>query len=136
MALLIGMTLALAIGLMATATGLDRDRAFYPTATIVIGALYVLFAAMGGSTHALWLESLVGAGFLIAAIAGFKSSLWIVAVALAAHGVFDLTHGRIITNPGVPSWWPEFCLAYDVTAAGYLAWLLRSGRVRASITGR
>lgn len=133
MALLIGMTLALAIGFMATMTGLDRDRAFYPTATIVIGALYVLFAAMGGSTQALWLESLVGVGFLIAAIAGFKSSLWIVAVALAAHGIFDLTHGQFITNPGVPSWWPEFCLAYDVTAAGYLAWLIQSGRVRASI---
>ena len=38
----------------------------------------------------------------------------------------------VISNPGVPDWWPEFCLAYDVTAAVYLAWLITSGRVRAA----
>jgi hypothetical protein len=31
MALLVGAILALAVGLFATASGLDRDRAFYPT---------------------------------------------------------------------------------------------------------
>jgi hypothetical protein len=92
----------------------------------------VLFAAMGGSTRALVLESLAGVVFLLAAATGFKSSLWIVVVALAAHGIFDFIHSAVISNPGVPTWWPEFCLAYDVTAAAYLAWLLRSGRVRAS----
>ncbi|HEX4935166.1 MAG TPA: hypothetical protein VFV33_18405, partial [Gemmatimonadaceae bacterium] len=64
------------------------------------------------------------------AVWGFKSSLWIVAAALAAHGIFDLVHGEAIANPGVPVWWPPFCLAYDVTAACYLAWLLRRGRTR------
>src|SRR5262249_51962293 len=34
-------------------------------------------------------------------------------------------------DPGAPVWWPSFCLAYDVTAAAYLAWLLASKRVRA-----
>jgi hypothetical protein len=116
---------------MATLTGLDRDRAFYPTVTIVIGALYVLFAAMGGSAHALVFELLGGAVFLIAAIVGFKSSLWIVAVALAAHGIFDFFHGWMIQNAGVPSWWPGFCSTYDVTAAVYLGGLLQSGRVSA-----
>jgi hypothetical protein len=32
----------------------------------------------------------------------------------------------------VPRWWPEFCLAYDVTAAAYLAWLLKRRRIRAA----
>jgi hypothetical protein len=50
--------------------------------------------------------------------------------ALAAHSVFDLVHGGIISNPGVPAWWPEFCLTYDLAAAGYMAWLLKSGRIR------
>ena len=132
MALGIGACLALAVGLFATALRLDRDRAFYPTATIVIAFLYALFAVMGGSTRALVLESIAGVVFLLAAAVGFRSSLWIVAAALAAHGIFDSIHGAVISNPGVPTWWPEFCLAYDVTAAAYLAWLLRSGRVRAS----
>lgn len=135
MALLVGALLAFAVGLLATFTGLDRDRAFYPVVTIVIGFLYSLFAVMGGSTHALILESLAGVVFLVAAVSGFKSSLWVVVVALAAHGVFDFTHGAIIANPGVPTWWPEFCLTYDVTAAAYLAWLLKSRRTRATEGG-
>jgi hypothetical protein len=130
-ALLVGALLAISVGLWASGVGLDRDRAFYPVVTIVIASYYALFAVMGGSTHALVLESLVCAVFLAVAVIGFRWSLWIVVVALAAHGLFDLTHAAVISNPGVPDWWPEFCLAYDVTAAAYLAWLLRSGRIRA-----
>jgi hypothetical protein len=131
-ALVVGALLAFAVGLFATGIGLDRDRAFYPVVAIVIASVYALFAVVGASTHALVLESLVGTVFLVAAVLGFKSSLWFVVAALAAHGIFDLTHAAVISNPGVPSWWPEFCLTYDVTAAAYLAWLLKSGRIRAA----
>ena len=112
--------------------GLDRDRAFYPVVTIVIASYYALFAVMGASTHALVLESLVGLVFLAVAATGFRWSLWIVVVALTAHGAFDLTHGTFIANAGVPVWWPQFCLTFDLTAAAYLAWLLKSGRIRAA----
>ena len=132
MALLIGVLLAIAVGLFATVTRLDRDRAFYPAVTIVVASYYALFAIMGASTQILVAELLAGAAFLVVAVFGFKSSLWFVVVALAAHGIFDLTHDQFISNPGVPSWWPAFCLTYDVTAAAYLAWLLRSGRTRAA----
>jgi len=131
-AVLVGALLAFAVGLFATAVGLDRDRAFYPTVMIVIASLYALFAVLGGSTTALLVESVVGAAFIAAAVAGFRSSLWVVVLALAAHGVFDLVHGRVISNPGVPAYWPAFCLTYDVTAAAYLAWLLKIDRVRAA----
>jgi hypothetical protein len=118
--------------MMATAVGLDRDRAFYPTVMIVIASIYVLFAAIGASTQALVLDSLVGSVFIAAAVFGFKSSLWIVAVALASHGLLDLVHHRVIFNPGVPLWWPPFCSGYDLMAAAYLAWMLKSGRIRAA----
>jgi len=52
--------------------------------------------------------------------------------ALAVHGILDLVHDRVISNQGVPPWWPAFSLAYDLTAAAYLAWLLKTGRVRAA----
>ena len=129
-ALLVGALLAVAVGVLATATGLDRDRAFYPAVTIVIASYYALFAVIGASTDALVREVLAGTVFLAAAVFGFKSSLWVVVIALAAHGVFDLVHGRVIANPGEPAWWPAFCLTFDVAAAAYLAWLLKSGRVR------
>jgi hypothetical protein len=132
MALTVGVVLALGVGLMCTAAGMDRDRALYPAVMIVIAALYSLFAIMGGSMQALVLDMLVGSVFVIAALVGFKSSLWIVAVALAAHGILDSVHNRLIANPGVPGFWPPFCMAYDVAAAAYLAWLLKAGRIRAT----
>ena len=132
MPFIVGAVLALTAGLFATAVGLDRDRAFYPTVMIVIAVIYSLFAVMGGSTHALVLDSLAGGAFIAGAVVGFRSSLWIVAVALAAHGLFDAIHGQVIVNPGVPGFWPAFCASYDVVAAIYLAWLLKSGRIRAT----
>lgn len=124
MSFLIGASLALGVGLMATWVGFDRDRAFYPAVTIVIASYYVLFAVMGGSSHSLLTECAVLAAFLIASIVGFKRTPWLIVAALAAHGVLDLVHPQLISNPGVPVWWPDFCLAYDLVAAGYLAILL------------
>lgn len=124
MAYLVGALLALAVSGMATLSRLDRDRAFYPTVMIVIASYYALFAVMGGSGHALGVETAVIAVFLAASLVGFKHSLWLVVAALAGHGIFDAFHDRLIANPGVPAWWPPFCLTYDVVAAGYLAYLL------------
>jgi hypothetical protein len=128
----VGACLAFAVGIFATVVRLDRDRAFYPTIAIVVAALYSLFAVMGGSTRALVIESLIGVGFVALAVLGFRTSLWVVAAALGVHGVFDLVHGAVISNPGVPHWWPAFCLTYDAAAAGYLAWLIISRRTRAA----
>ena len=100
----------------------------------VIASYYALFAAMGGSLQELAVELIPIAAFLALAIAGYKHSLWLVVVALAGHGVFDVIHSRLISNAGVPSWWPQFCLAYDVVAAAYLALLLLRSRVSASPT--
>jgi hypothetical protein len=127
-AYLIGAGLALAVSGAATLIGLDRDRAFYPTVMIVIASYYALFAVMGGSDLALGVETAVITVFLAASIVGFRYSLWFVVAALAAHGVFDAFHDRLIANPGIPMWWPQFCLTYDVVAAAYLACvLLRRG---------
>ncbi len=124
MAYFIGVVTALGVALFAMLVGLDRDRAFYSTVTIVVASYYVLFAAMGGSGHALVLELIVMAGFVTAAVLGFKKSEWILVGALAGHGVFDALRGSAIDNTGVPSWWPAFCGAYDVVAAACLAWIL------------
>jgi len=127
-AIVIGVLLAGSVGVLASLIGLDRDRAFYPTVMTVIASYYVLFAVMGGSSSSLVAETVVAGAFVAIAIAGFRRTLWLVVIALAAHGVFDFVHGHLITDPGVPAWWPGFCLAYDVVAAGYLAWRLRLHR--------
>jgi hypothetical protein len=125
----IGIVLSAGVAVFARYVGFDRDRAFYPTVMIVIASYYVLFAAMSGSVQTVVIESVVMMLFAAAAVAGFKSSAWIVVVALAGHGVFDAVHGQVIENAGVPAWWPAWCLSYDVGAAAGLAWLLRRGLV-------
>jgi hypothetical protein len=117
----IGLVVGLLVSGFAWWTGFDRDRAFYPTIIIVIALYYVLFAAMAGSTHALVAELLVTGVFALVAVLGFKFSSWLVVAGLAAHGLSDLGHHLLVSNPGVPAWWPGFCLMADVGLAGFLA---------------
>ncbi len=124
----IGVALSVGVSSFARSVGFDRDRAFYPTVLMVIASYYVLFAAMSGSVRTALLESVVVMLFVIASVAGFKSSAWIVVAALAGHSIFDALHGHVLDNPGVPRWWPAFCLAYDLGAAGSLAWILQHPR--------
>ena len=127
-----GIVLGLGIPLGATLIGFDRDRAFYPLLTIVTASYYDLFAVLGGSPQALGLEIAVTMAFIAAAIAAFNISLWIVVAALIGHGLFDLVRAGLIVNPGMPVWWPAFCLSFDVAAAAYLTLLLRTSRIAAN----
>jgi hypothetical protein len=129
MPFVVGSVLSVGVALFARYSRLDRDRAFYATVVIVVASYYVLFAAISGSVRTVLLESAVMAVFAIAAVVGFRSSSWIVAAALAGHGVFDAVHGLVLENSGVPVWWPAFCGTYDVGAGAILAWFLRRGPV-------
>lgn len=128
MVYVIGVSLALVAGLFLFWAGLDRDRAAYPVILIVIAVLYDLYAVLGGSTGALLAELLPTAAFIGVAVLGFRTSLWWVVAGLIGHGVYDILHPTIFVNPGVPAWWPAFCLAYDVAAGGFLAWRLLGNR--------
>jgi hypothetical protein len=64
----IGIVLSAGVALFARSVGLDRDRAFYPTLVIVVALYYVVFAVMSGSVQTVFLESVVMAGFAIAAV--------------------------------------------------------------------
>ncbi|MDB6088380.1 MAG: hypothetical protein JWN85_1164 [Gammaproteobacteria bacterium] len=129
---LIGVVLTFVVLLGATLIGLDRDRAFYPVVAMVSASYYGLFAIVGDSGETLLWELIPIFLFLLTAVLGFKNSLWWIVLVLAAHGVFDLFHAALIHNPGVPLWWPMFCLTFDLVAAAYLAWLLVSARVTAA----
>ena len=109
---------------------MDRDRALYPVILIVIATYYVLFSLVGGSEHGLVAESVVAVAFIVCAFVGFRISLWIVVVALALHGVYDLAHPHIVSESGVPAWWAPFCLGVDVVLAIFLGGLLISNRLR------
>ena len=121
----IGITAATVVGLFATVVGFDKERGFYPVVLIVIAALYLLFAAMANSTASLVAETIPALVFVTMAVLGFrKKAPWLVVVGLALHGVFDFFHHSVIENPGVPTWWPGWCLSYDVVAAAYMGALI------------
>lgn len=133
MAYVAGIALALIVVYFGRTTALDRDRAFYPTVVIIIASYYVLFALMAGSLQTLVVESVVMSAFVVGAVIGFRRNPWLVVACLGAHGVFDVLHDSISKNPGVPDWWPAFCLTFDVGAAGLLAWLLMRSRQPAGV---
>jgi hypothetical protein len=121
---IIGVTAAIAVGLFGSVIGFDKERSFYSVVLIVIATLYLLFAVMAGSTDSLIAESIPALIFVAMATIGFRKTPWLLVAGLALHGVFDFFHHTVITNPGIPVWWPGWCLAYDVVAAIYLAVLI------------
>jgi uncharacterized membrane protein len=129
MELLIGLVLGLGTVVSARLSGLDRERGFFPILLMVIATYYILFAVMGNSSGAIMAEVVAAVIFAAIAKAGFKFTPWLVVAGLAGHGVFDLIHGMLITNPGVPAFWPVFCAAFDVVLAAALAMQLLNQRV-------
>lgn len=130
MNIILGLCLSILVCLGASVIGLGRERSFYPTVMMVIASFYMLFAAQAWPIGG-FLPELSGLVLFAAlAIWGFRASNWFVVAALVLHGVFDAFHGFIITNPGVPRWWPVFCLTFDLVMAVFLAMQLL--RTRAS----
>src|SRR5262245_49867599 len=109
MAFAIGVGLAAGVAGFARASGFDRDRAYYATITIVIASYYVLFALIDGNLQTLTMELAVMAAFTVLAVAGFRRSQLLIAIAIAGHGLFDAVHGLLVVNQGMPEWWPAFC---------------------------
>lgn len=126
MALLAGIVLGIVVWLYGRLVGLDRERAYYATILAVVALYYALFAVMGGSVSALLEESVAIVAFFVLTALGFRRSPWYAAAGLAGHGVYDCFHSLLISNPGMPVWWPYFCGSIDVTMAACLAGILWS----------
>jgi len=126
--LIAGVLLAVVVAALGKVTRFEQDRGFYPTVLIIIASYYVLFAILGGSSHALFWESVVAVAFSAIAVFGSLRFPLLVGAAIAAHVLFDLVHHVIIQNPGVPSWWPIFCSSIDVPLGLWVMSLYRSRR--------
>jgi hypothetical protein len=70
------------------------------------------------------LRALSQSGFCSSPSLDLKTNMWLVAVGMRGHGVFDFLHHLFTDNSGEPSWWPGFCLTFDLLFAGWLAVLL------------
>lgn len=115
---LLGVVLALAVALFTAAAGFDRERSFWPVVLVVVASYYELFAVQGGSAAEMVLEAWLLCGFASLAVAGFRWNRGLVVAGLVGHGLLDVIHGRFLPSPATPTWWPTFCLAFDVRAGG------------------
>jgi hypothetical protein len=126
MPIVVGVLLAIAIAALAKFTRFDEERSFYSTVLVIIASYYVLFAVLGGSSHALVWELVIAVVFSTVAIIGALFLPTLVGTGIIAHGLFDLVHDILIENSGVPTWWPTFCGSLDVLLGLWVITLSRS----------
>lgn len=105
------------------------QRWMFAIGLLVLPGLYAIFGLNAGEPAVGAKEMLFGLPFLVAglffACVSVRHSAVVVGVFWILHGLYDLVHGRLITNPGVPGWYPVWCCAVDVVVGAYLLWLSR-----------
>ena len=135
MALIAGSLLALVMIISMRLMKTENTVWAYPVCLLSLPALYIGFALYGHDMVALQWELIIALPFLLAAmlcsIKGLTYSAYIMAAAWLLHGVYDVLHGQLFNNAGVPLWWPAFCGAVDIIIGLYLIALARQSPKRA-----
>lgn len=120
-----------AVGLLTIVTArLIRGQHWvYSLGLLALPSLYAFFALHVGEQALAAKEMLYGIPFVVAGLfftfVSVRQSAMVVGALWVLHGVYDLTHSRLFTNPGVPGWYPVWCFSVDVVIGAYLLWLSR-----------
>jgi uncharacterized membrane protein HdeD (DUF308 family) len=111
------------------ARSIRGQRWLYSIGLLVLPSLYAIFALQAGEQAVGVEEMIYGIPFLVAglvlAFVSVRHSAVVVGAFWMLHGVYDLMHSRLLTNPGVPDWYPVWCCSVDVVIGAYLVWLSR-----------
>lgn len=112
-----------------TARVIRGQRWLYSLGLLVLPGLYAFFALRAGDTAVGVKEMVYGIPFVVAGLVFASVSIRRSAVVVGAfwilHGLYDLVHGQLITNAGVPAWYPVWCFSVDIVVGAYLLWLSR-----------
>jgi len=105
------------------------ERWVYSLGLLTLPGLYAFFALRAGEQAVGVKEMIYGLPFVVAglvfAFVSARQSAVVVGVFWLLHGLYDLVHSQLITNAGVPSWYPIFCFVVDAVIGSYLLWLSR-----------
>jgi hypothetical protein len=105
------------------------QRWVYAVGLLTLPSLYASFALRAGEQAVALKEMMYGVPFLVAgvvfAVLSVRHSAVVVGALWILHGLYDLAHSQLITNAGVPGWYPVWCFSVDVVIGGYLLWLSR-----------
>lgn len=101
----------------------------YSIGLLTLPSLYASFALRAGDQAVALKEMMYGVPFLVAGVVfatlSVRHSAILVGALWILHGLYDLTHSHLITNAGVPGWYPVWCFSVDVVIGAYLLWLSR-----------
>jgi hypothetical protein len=105
------------------------ERWLYSLGLLTLPGIYASFALQAGE-HAVGVKEIIyGVPFVVAgllfAFVSVRQSAVVVGVFWLLHGLYDLVHSQLITNTGVPGWYPVWCFMVDVVIGSYLLWLSR-----------
>jgi hypothetical protein len=120
-----------AVGVLtiATARFIRGERWLYSVGLLTLPSLYASFALQAGQHAVAVAEMIYGLPFLVAgivfAVVSVRHSAIVVGVFWLLHGLYDLVHSQLITNTGVPGWYPIWCFVVDAVVGSYLLWLSR-----------
>lgn len=123
--------LGAAVGVLTivTARVIRGERWLYALGLLVLPGLYALFAVRAGEPAVGLEEMIYGVPWVVAglvfAMVSVRRSAVVVGGLWLLHGLYDLVHGQLFTNPGVPGWYPVFCFVVDAVVGAYLLWLSR-----------
>ena len=104
--------IGIAVGILTIVTArLIRGQHWvYSLGLLTLPSLYAFFALRVGEQALGVKEMIYGIPFVVAGLLFTFVNVRQSAVAVGAlwilHGLYDLTHGRLFTNPGVPGWYP------------------------------
>jgi len=120
---------AVGIVTILTARFIGGQRWLYALGLVTLPSLYALFALHVGERDVGIREMIYGIPFLVGgvvlAFVSIRYSAVIVGALWILHGAYDLIHGRLITNAGVPEWYPVWCCSVDMVVGAYLLWFSR-----------
>ncbi len=86
---------------------------------ILIAGIYIGYGFKDGRPKALATELLTALGFTAAAWFGMLGYPWVIALALAMYGVWDVLHHSLIDTE-IPRWYIPFCATVDWVMAACL----------------
>ena len=128
---MLGALIGAAVGVLTiVAARLIRGQHWvYSLGLLTLPSLYAFFALQAGEQALSAKEMIYGIPFIVAGLlftfVSIRQSAVLVGALWILHGVYDLTHSRLFTNPGVPNWYPVWCFSVDVVIGAYLLWLSR-----------
>lgn len=120
-----------AVGVLTIVTArlIRGERWLYSLGLLTLPGLYAFFALQAGEQAVGVKEMIYGVPYVVAglvfAFVSVRQSAVVVGAFWLLHGLYDLAHSQLITNIGVPAWYPIFCFVVDVVIGAYLLWLSR-----------